>query len=242
MNLNFNFNFLTKTGAIKLALLAFVAFILPLPAMAASNNDLPAIMETMQKYYKDMKSMTADFTQTFVHKESRNSETRNGVLKFKKPLFVSWDVKGKDRELLIINNNEIWDYLADEAVAYRYSLVLVQDDNSFIKMVTGQNNMKEDFEVKLEGIEGGVANLHLYPKNPTQQLTEAYLSVDVNSGALTKLTVFDFFGNENRVVFNKTVTDVRLPDSTFRFTPPKGVDVEDRIEKSPQTEERTLFQ
>lgn len=240
--MNLNFNFLKKAGAVKLALLIFVVFILPLPAMAASNNDLPAIMETIQAYYKDMKSMTADFTQTFVHKESRNSETRKGVLKFKKPLFVSWDVKGKDRELLIINNNEIWDYLADEEVAYRYPLVLVEDDNSFIKMVTGQSNMKEDFEVSLEGVEAGVANLHLYPKKPTQQLTEAYLSVDVKSGALTKLTVFDFFGNENQVVFTKTATDVRLPDSAFRFTPPRGVDVEDRMEATPQTEERTLFQ
>ena len=208
------------------------------PALAA---DLNQVLDKMQQTYQRMDSMVCDFNQTLLHKESGGSETRKGVLKFKKPMLVHWDVKGKESEILVINKKEIWDYLVDEEVAYRYSLQLVEDSNSFIRVVTGQANVRQDFEAELESEQNGIAQLHLYPRNPTQQLTEAYLWVDVNSGTIKKLKVFDFFGNENEVEFTSIKMNANLSDSTFNFTPPKGVDVEDRIENN-NVPEKNLFQ
>ena len=208
---------------------------------SAFAADLNQTLDKMQQVYQNVNSMVSNFTQTLLHKESGGIQTRQGVLKFKKPMLVHWDVAGTDKETLVITKNEIWDYLADEEVAYRYSLELVEDSNSFIRVVTGQANVRQDFEAELQGETNGVAEIRLYPRNPTQQLTEAYLWVDVHTGIIKKLKIFDFFGNENSVEFASTDLNARLPDSTFTFTPPKGVEVEDRIENN-QVPEKSLFQ
>ena len=58
---------------------------------------------------------------------------------------------------------------------------------------------------------------------------------------IKKLKVFDFFGNENEVEFTSIKMDASLSDSTFNFTPPKGVEVQDRIENN-NVPEKNLFQ
>ncbi len=49
----------------------------------------------------------------------------------------------------------------------------------------------------------------------------------------------DFYGNTNDVRFLSFKPDVRLSSSDFSFTPPKGIDVEDRIDRD--MSERELF-
>lgn len=229
--------FVRNMGKVALALCAGLMIFSFAPGLAKAA-DLNAVLDKMQKTYSEMNSMVCEFEQTLVHKESGSEEKRKGEFKFKKPLLLRWAV---DHELLVFTKKEIWDYLEDEEIVYRYSLQLVDDSSSFVKVVTGQANVREDFEVTLEGETDGLVQMHMYPKRPTQQLTEVYFWVEEDSGIIRKLKVFDFFGNENGIVFTKVDLGASVPDSTFSFTPPKGVEVEDHID-SDVVPEKNLFQ
>ena len=198
------------------------------------------IATTIRDRYASLKSFQANFTQYLTHQESGQTEKREGELLFRRPFLVSWETKAPVAERLIITDKEIWDYIADENIAYRYPRELVEDSRSLIQVVTGQALLSKDFDVKDAGTEGKLRILQLYPKEPVPQLVEARLYVDPEKGYIQRAVITDFYGNANDVRFTSFVPDADIPSRAFRFTAPKGVEVEDRIEK-PAVESRDLF-
>jgi outer membrane lipoprotein carrier protein len=185
-------------------------------------------VKEVQRVYGAMDAFQAKFTQKLTHRESDSFEMRNGELLFKKPLFVRWETAKPHAELLLVNNKEIWNYLPDEQLAYRYPPELAQDSHTLIRVVTGQARLDQDFFVEEDGKEDGLLRLRLYPLEPTQHMVEAGIWVDPAAYLIKKAVIIDFFGNSNEVTFTSLNTRLKLEEKSFDFTPPKGVVVEDR--------------
>lgn len=197
------------------------------------------IIEEIQAKYEKITSIQARFNQSLTHKESGSEEKRTGTLHFKKPLQVRWETAKPHPETLVITNKEIWDYLPDEEIIYKYAPQLVQDSRSLIQVVTGQARMDKDFTVKEEGEEGGLLKIRLYPKEPTPQMVEAVIWVDPQSKLIKKASIVDFYSNINHIAFTEINPNASMPKDIFTFIPPKGVEVEDRTDN--KIEERELF-
>ena len=209
-------------------------------SVAATAQAAPSdIVSGIKARYDKLQNFTATFEQTLTHKESGSVEKRRGSLRFRKPLLIRWETEAPTPELLVVTEKEIWDYLPDEEVAYRYPPDLVQDSRSIIQVLTGQSALDRDFDLKEEGREGGLRKIRLYPKEPTAQMVEALIWVE-NDYLIRRADIIDFYGNHNDVRFVEFKSNSGVPVSTFSFTPPKGVDVEDRLEKGP-VPERNLF-
>ena len=209
---------------------------LVLMAATAQASD---IANTIQARYEKLRTFSATFEQTLTHKESGSVEKRQGNLLFQKPLLIRWQTDKPHEETLVVTNKEIWDYLADEEIAYRYPLELVRDSRTIIQVITGQAALTKDFDVKEAGTENGLAKLHLYPKEAAPQMVEALLWVEPATGYIRRASIIDFYGNSNDVRFTQFKPDTSLKASDFTFTAPKGVEVEDRIDRKVQ--ERELF-
>lgn len=217
--------------------LAFLALALCAPAPAASAAD--PLTQTIQARYEKLQAFSAGFTQTLSHKESGSVEQRQGTLLFQKPLRIRWQTARPHEETLVVTDREIWDYLPDEDVAYRYLPSLVQDSRSIIQVITGQAALTKDFEIKNEGQDDGLVRLRLYPKDPSPQMVEAVIWVERNTGYIRRAAITDFYGNGNDVRLTSFTPDARLEAGAFSFTPPKGIEVEDRIDH--KVPERELF-
>ncbi|MBD8895040.1 MULTISPECIES: outer membrane lipoprotein chaperone LolA [Desulfovibrio] len=217
-------------------MLALAAGLVLLVASAAQAADIAA---TIQARYEKLRTFSATFEQTLTHKESGSVEKRQGNLLFQKPLLIRWQTDKPHEETLVVTHKEIWDYLADEEIAYRYPLELVRDSRTIIQVITGQAALTKDFDVKEAGQENGLAKLHLYPKEPAPQMVEALLWVEPSTGYIRRASIIDFYGNSNDVRFTQFKPDTSLKESDFTFTAPKGVEVEDRIDRKVQ--EKELF-
>ena len=207
--------------------------------MAATAAQASDIATTIQARYEKLRTFSATFEQTLTHKESGSVEKRQGNLLFQKPLLIRWQTDKPHEETLVVTNKEIWDYLADEEIAYRYPLELVRDSRTIIQVITGQAALTKDFDVKEAGTENGLAKLHLYPKEAAPQMVEALLWVEPATGYIRRASIIDFYGNSNDVRFTQFKPDTSFKASDFTFTAPKGVEVEDRIDRKVQ--ERELF-
>jgi outer membrane lipoprotein carrier protein len=215
---------------LRLVLSALCVCLLAQTAGAAS------LTEALQQKYSAMKSFTASFEQVLVHKESGMRESRRGTLDFSKPLLIRWETKepSTSKELLVVGSKDIWNYLPDEAIAYRMPLVLVQDSRSIIQVITGQARLDTDFTVKQQDKEKGLVKLRLYPKEPLPQMVEATIWVDEANMLIRRAVIVDFYGNTNDITMNDLKPDAPVAASAFSFTPPKGVEVEDRMDASVQ--------
>ena len=216
-------------------ILALTAGLVLMAATAQASD----IANTIQARYEKLRTFSATFEQTLTHKESGSVEKRQGNLLFQKPLLIRWQTDKPHEETLVVTNKEIWDYLADEEIAYRYPLELVRDSRTIIQVITGQAALTKDFDVKEAGQENGLAKLHLYPKEAAPQMVEALLWVEPSTGYIRRASIIDFYGNSNDVRFTQFKPDTSLKESDFTFTAPKGVEVEDRIDRKVQ--EKELF-
>ena len=213
----------------------FFCALLCAPFLALASN----LTDLIQQRYDKLNSFSASFEQTLTHKESGSVEKRQGTLLFQKPLLIRWQTAKPHAETLVVTAKEIWDYLPDEEVAYRYPPSLAKDSRSIIQVITGQAVLTKDFEVKDEGLENGLAKLRLYHKEPAPQMVEALIWVEPGSGYIRRASIVDFYGNINDVRFIEFKPDTGPKASDFSFTPPKGVEVEDRIDHA--APERELF-
>ena len=211
----------------------------PLPASAAPS--VSEVTAKTQAAYKALNDFRAEFTQELTHQESGTTETRTGTLLFRKPLLVRWESVPPHAELLLVGERDIWNWLPDEELAYRYSLDMVKDSRSLIAVLTGQSPLDRDFDVEFmnetpagedaakERAAGTLDAVHLllYPRDPSPQMVEVQLWIDARSGFIRRAQVMDFYGNTNRITFTDFRPDERLSARDFTFTPPKGTEVED---------------
>ncbi len=230
--------------ALVCASLALIS--LPASAAPSAQASVKDVVAKMQTSYKTLKNFRADFTQELTHQESGTTETRTGVLLFQKPLLVRWESVPPHAELLLVGEQDIWNWLPDEELAYRYNLDMVKDSRSLIAVITGQSPLDRDFDVEfMNEIPAGedvakekaagtldAAHLLLYPKEPTPQMVEVQLWIDRSSGFIRRAQVMDFYGNTNRITFAKFQPDEKLSAKDFTFTPPKGTEVEDHRDDS----------
>ncbi|MEG2005104.1 MAG: outer-membrane lipoprotein carrier protein LolA, partial [Bilophila sp.] len=171
---------------------------------------------------------------------SGSEESRKGVLDFEKPLNIRWETKAPHAELLVVTAQDVWDFLPDEELAYRYAPDVVQDSRSILQVVTGQTRLDKDFTVTPEKDQDGFAVLRLYPKEPSTQLVEAVLWVDTTTHLIKRAQILDFYGNTNEVTFSSLTPNAPIKPGTFQFTPPKGTTVEDLTNQA--APERPLLQ
>lgn len=214
-------------------LISVIHFCLQINVYAANLQD------KIYDYYNKLNSFGADFTQILEHKESGSKVTRNGKFAFQKPLSVFWQTQKPNEEILVINESEIWDYLPDEEIAYRYSPQLVQDSHNIIQVLTGQAKLNTDFKVKDAGNENNLYKIILYPNEPSTQMVEAHLWVNPNNGQIQKVNVIDFYGNTNNITLKNFKENPKFSKNHFIFTPPQNIEIEDRMDKN--LEEHDLF-
>lgn len=204
-------------------------------ALAASTT------ADLQRVYSGISAMRAEFRQTLLHKESGLREQRSGTLSFKKPLFLRWETKKPDPELLLVGKDAIWHAFPDEELVYKYSIDLA-GSVSLVRIISGQARIDQDFDLEEEGREGDMHTLRLYPKDATQSVVEVLLWVDAANFMIRKLRVYDFYGNENEISFSRYETNVDIKDTIFNYRPPKGFEVEDRSKDPSAVPKRGLFQ
>lgn len=220
----------------KTLILSIFLFILLSQSVEGARVD-NALIDKIQKTYESIKAFDAEFEQTLTHKESGAVDKRKGKLLFKKPFLVRWETAKPNEESLIINNSEIWDYIPDEEVAYRYSPDLVKGSQNIIQVLTGQAKLTTDFDVKALSPQNGLVRFQLLPDEPTTQMVDAIIWVDPDKGHIRQVKINDFYGNANEVKLLSIHPQSSISDDKFKFSPPNGVDIEDRMESGPQGKE-----
>ncbi|OBQ45835.1 outer membrane lipoprotein chaperone LolA [Halodesulfovibrio spirochaetisodalis] len=202
--------------------------LLTLCLLCLSAGFANAGIETLAQSYGKAETITANFVQTLIHKDSGSKEVRTGSFVIKRPQLVRWVTNRPSSELLVVNKTAVWNYLKDEEVVYKYPLDLADESQNALRFLLGESNVENDFFVE-DGEEKG--SYLLVPKEPTANLTEATIWINDENGVITRLRIVDFYGNINDISFKNVEFNKPVNDSVFDFTPPEGVDVEDNTKK-----------
>lgn len=207
------------------------------PNLQANTAEQSTIINNLQNSYSRMKSFKAQFNQELFHRESNTTQSRTGTILFEQPTNINWKTEKPHAEILIINDKEIWNYLPDEEIAYRYNANIMASSHAALSVITGQNKISDNFEVEdlndADATKKGLKAFLLYPHEPTPQIVEAQLWIDTKTNQIRKVTILDFYGNTNSIKFTEFTPNAKVKKKDFIFKAPEGVDIEDHYNKKP---------
>lgn len=216
-----------------------MALAFPVFSMAAEPVPAEDLPDLIQQRYESLKTFQADFVQELTNVASGEVETREGRIWFKQPSQVRWETSVPEKELLVVGPEYAWDYIEDEELALKYSVVTLLDSKTILRFISGQANIKEDFVVKTEwqGADEvrerwgkGFTVLQLVPKEAEPGMVLAFIGVEPDTGLLRQVMIVDFYGNGNELRLSNVEMGVELAEDMFTFEPPEGVQVEDNTQ------------
>ena len=201
-------------------LLPFVLMVFAAGAASAAD-----IARELQRRYDSVTSLQAEFVQTLTNASTGIGQERAGSLLYKRPQMARWETVKPEPELLVINRGQVWNYVQEEGVAYRYARQDILDSSTLVRLLSGQANLNEDFIVLGSTPEGEWTRLDLQPRDPEPGMVEATLWVDKKSVLIRQVMIKDFFANTNQVRLNDIELNPAIEDAVFEFSPPAGTTI-----------------
>jgi chaperone LolA len=189
------------------------------------------VLDNLQGRYTGMRGFSADFKQTFLSTETGTSLEESGSLMIKKGGFMRWEYKEPEEKLFICDGSDCYLYIVEENIVQVISLKNIDARSTPMLFFAGKGDLKRDFESELlnekypTGSDPGFYRVKMKPKGEQEQFEYMIAMVDKNTFFITRILVVDLLGNQTDYLFDSIKEINTLPDSKFKFTPPKGVEI-----------------
>ena len=188
-------------------------------SMAWANADIE-----LQNRLNKVSVLSADFAQTVMSANGSNVQQGNGKLRIKRPNLFRMDTKSPQETQIIADGKTLWFYdpfveqvtanWVKDAVNNTPFVLLTSNDKSHWAQYTVEQ--KDDRFV-------------LKPKAKNSNIKQFDIRIDPN-GVLKGFSTIEKDGQSNQYILRNT-TNQNLDGSLFKFTVPKGIELDDQRKK-----------
>jgi outer membrane lipoprotein carrier protein len=207
--------------------LTFKARIKPLLALALAVPALAqaAALDQFKSFVASTKTARGEFTQRLVKNEggaTKVSNTSTGTFEFSRPGKFIWIYKKPYEQQLQADGEKLFIYDKDlnQVTVRKLGNAL---GSSPAAILFGSNDLEKNFTLKDAGERDGMEWLQAIPK--AKDTTFDQIGIGLRDGVPVAMELRDSFGQVSLLTFTRFEKNPSLPDSQFRFTPPKGADV-----------------
>ena len=196
--------------------LCTVAFlVLPWSAQAGAIDQL-------HQFLQSTKTLKADFAQTVIAKNGRKPQQSSGQVAISRPGKLRWDIQKPYPQLVVGDGEKIWIYDPElKQVTIRKAGQAI--GGSPAALLAGSNELEKNFKLSEAGESEGFNWVEAIAKADDSGFEKIRLGL-VGSD-LKAMELYDNFGQTTLIRFSRLERNTPLPATTFKFTPPAGVDV-----------------
>ena len=197
-------------------------FLCVFPVYASQADPVIELNELMSK----LATLEADFDlEIRDQKTNEMLDQNNGTLIVKRPGYFYVHTKEPFEQFIISDRKVIWTYDVELEQATSEPVDERLQQTPFLLLSGDVDAIRENFSVAEPEIHEGVKHFALSPRDANASYDNVILNFDA-SDVLTGMTWHNSLGEDNAIVFSAIKTNEEIPDSTFSFQPPAGVDVE----------------
>lgn len=185
-------------------------------AFAGARDDL-------NTFTKGLKGLDGQFTQQVFDTRGKLKESSSGQVALKTPSQFRWEYIKPYPQLIVADGTTVWIYDQDlEQVTRRPQGT--EEQSSPLAALIDPGELDAQFVVKEAGSSDGINWLSLAPKNDGEASFRT-ARLGFADAQLVKMDVVDAVGQRTEIDFSSWKRNPDFSESTFRYTPPKGVDV-----------------
>ncbi len=189
-------------------------------SLSFSLNTYADGLTSLNNFNQNAKSLTGNFSQTV--KSSKQTRKTNGTFAIARPNQFKWTYNKPYEQVIVGDGNFIWLYDIDLAqVTKRAQQKTLGDSPAAILSNAGA--LERSYTVSNDGENGGISYVKALPKQ--KEGGYEYIRIGFKGDNLLNMTLKDNFGNTTTLIFSNVKTNTAISGNTFKFSPPKGVDV-----------------
>jgi outer membrane lipoprotein carrier protein len=197
----------------------------------AAADDANAVVDEVQKFYADIKQVTAKFRQVVTNATFGRSTTSDGKVWIQKPGKMRWDYYSKKKKK---NGKSVVETLKTFISNGTYLYVIEHQNKQVIEknleknmlpvaitFLYGKGDLKTDFTAELDtskkyGAKGEIV-LKLTPKTESAQYKTLFLVVNKDDFHDTQSVIIDSAGNVNHFRFYEPDFKTTIKNGLFKF-------------------------
>lgn len=187
-------------------------------------NAEPTAVEVLQNFFKNLKTLSADFKQSVENSQLSTVELSKGKLWIERPGKFRWDYKTPYLQEIVSDGKKIWIYDADlEQVTVK--TIDQTLGNTPALLLSDNKPLTDSFTINEAGQFDGLSWVELVPKDTDAGFSSIRLGFDKQQ--LVEMLLKDNLGQMTMLTFKQVKRNKTVDAKLFQFTPPPGADVFD---------------
>lgn len=197
--------------------------VLGLAAALLASNAFAGARDDLSAFTKGLKGLDGQFSQQVFDTNGKRKESSTGRVAMSAPRMFRWEYVKPYPQLIVADGKTVWVYDPDlQQVTKRPQGI--EEQNSPLTALIDPSRLGKDFVVTEAGTQGGLNWLQLKPRN-ANDASFASARLGFGKAGLAKMQVVDSLGQRTVFSFRGWKRNPSFARSTFRYAPPKGVDV-----------------
>ena len=209
-------------------LAAAAATALALPPQAAPAPSPADLARAIQQKYDTVRDFSASFEHRYRGGVLRKEAVERGTMEVRKPSRMRWVYESPERKIFVADGTRIYSYIPEDRQVIVAPIPAQDEATTPALFLSGHGSLPRDFEASYPPEPDPTPDtytLKLVPRRREAEYDWLVLVVDRGTYRLRKLVTADAQGGESSFTFTNVRENVGIPDSAFRFTIPRGVDV-----------------
>jgi len=178
-------------------------------------------------YLSGINTLKAGFKQTIYNSSNEAIDYSEGFIWLKKPEQILWEFQRPNIKKIIVDGESVSIYDTD----LNQLLIIPYTDqyqSSLASILINNENLEAFYEIHSKINDDGFYLITLFQKKDDSLFTK--IEISISEMLIHTIKLWDSSGQSIAIVLENIEMNISLPDSSFKFTPPKGVDIFDQRE------------
>ncbi len=196
------------------------------PAAGGSCPDPATIVKKLQERYDETRTFEARVRQEMKVKSMGVSDVSEGTVVFKKPGKMRWEFTTPRVQQIVSDGSLLWIYQPDDQQVLKAPFRAAFVSTTPVSFLLGVGRITDQFRPEPDSRGCTASRLYVaLAAKSGDDVGALALGVDRATYDIVEAAVTDPLGNVTTLTFADVQRNVDVPDSTFEFTVPRGVDV-----------------
>ena len=204
----------------------FLFLALGLGRASAVSPDLHALAQAVDEHYNHLRSLQAEFTETY--KGAGMDRSESGTLWLKKPGKMRWEYRSPRDKLFLSDGKDAWFYVPGDKQVRKTPVKKLDDLRSPLGFLLGKTRLEKElqglgFAPDIAPVDQGNYVLRGVPRGMADRITQILLEVTTDN-RIRRIQIDDVDGSTTEYRFSQPRENVAIADNIFHFAPPPGVE------------------
>jgi outer membrane lipoprotein carrier protein len=213
--------------ALQRIVLGSCGMIICLCGVCAFGADVRDLARQVDEHYNQLRSLKADFTE--IYSGTGAERTESGTLWLKKPGKMRWEYRSPKEKLFLSDGKQAWFYVPGDARVQKIPLKKLDDVRSPLAFLLGRTKLEKELDglsmaPDIKPSVPGNSVLRGVPKFMADRVNEVMLEVNPQN-EIARIIIDETDGSVTEYRFTDQRENAEVPDNSFRFAAPAGVEV-----------------